>query len=134
MANDFEVAVDVAAPPERVWALAGDPGRVGEWFAPITACEMDGDIRRVTMASGATLVERITGPDDAARTYSYAVLEGIPGLTSHLATIRVDEAPGGARVSWRQTATSDDPGYDIESRLRGAMTAALERLKELVEG
>jgi hypothetical protein len=133
VANDFEVGIDVAAAPEAAWALAGDPGRVGEWFTPITECAMDGDVRRVSMRGGATLVERIVDHDDAGRSYSYSVVEGVPGLTSHRATLRVVEAPGGSRVLWRQTATSDDPDYDIEARLRGVMTAGLESLKQRLE-
>jgi uncharacterized protein YndB with AHSA1/START domain len=133
VANDFEVAVDVGAPPDQVWALAGDPGRIGEWFAPVVACEMDGGRRTVTMGNGTVLVERIER-DDTARAYSYMVLSGIPGLTSHRATIRVVEAPGGSRVLWRQTATSEVEGYDVESRLGAVMTAGLERLRDVVEG
>jgi hypothetical protein len=85
------------------------------------------------MRGGATLVERIVDHDDAGRSYSYSVVEGVPGLTSHRATLRVVEAPGGSRVLWRQTATSDDPDYDIEARLRGVMTAGLESLKQRLE-
>jgi uncharacterized protein YndB with AHSA1/START domain len=133
VANDFEVGVDVGAPPDQVWPLAGDPGRIGEWFAPVAACEIDGDRRTITMGNGAVLVERIEH-DDAGRAYSYMVLSGIPGLTSHRATIRVVEAPGGSRVLWSQTATSEVEGYDIESRLGAVMTAALERLRDIVEG
>jgi uncharacterized protein YndB with AHSA1/START domain len=134
MANDFEVAVDVAAPPDAVWGLAGDPARVAEWFGPVVACEVQGDVRRATMGNGAVLVERLVERDDAARWYAYRVEEGIPGLTSHRAVIAVDEAPGGSRVRWRQTATSDREGYDIEARLRGVMAAGLEGLRDQVEG
>ncbi len=134
MANDFEVGVDVAATPDQVWSLAGDPGGIGEWFAPVVACEMDGDRRTTTMGNGAVLVERIVDRDDGERSYSYTVLSGIPGLTSHRATLRVLEAPGGSRVLWRQTATSEVEGYDIESRLGGVMTAGLERLRDIVVG
>jgi carbon monoxide dehydrogenase subunit G len=132
VANDFDLGMDVAAPADEVWALVGDPGRIDEWFAPVTACEMDGDRRTVTMGSGAVLVERV-GRDDAARSYSYSVLSGIPGLTSHQATLRVVEAPAGSRVLWRQVATSETEGYDIESRLGGVMTAGLERLRDILE-
>jgi Polyketide cyclase / dehydrase and lipid transport len=133
MANDFEVDIDVAADAAAAWALAGDPGRVGEWFEPVTACEIDGDLRRVTFTSGAMLVERLVDRDEAGRAYSYEVMEGVPGLTSHRATIRVEAAPGGSRILWRQTATSDTPGYDIEERVKRGMTVGLERLRDLLE-
>lgn len=133
MANDFEVGVDVGADPDATWAMAGDPVGIRDWFAPVSDITVDGDLRTVTMGSGATLVERLVDRDDAARTYSYVVQSGIPGLTSHRATIRVEETPGGSRVLWRQTATSDVDGYDIEARLSGVMTAALQELKARLE-
>lgn len=133
MANDFEVGVDVAADPDAAWALAGDPVAIRDWFAPVADIAVEGDLRTVTMAGGATLVERLVDRDDAARSYSYVVESGIPGLTSHRATIRVQEAPGGSRVLWRQTATSEVEGYDIEARLSGVMTAALQELKARLE-
>ncbi|MGD9572024.1 MAG: SRPBCC family protein [Thermoleophilia bacterium] len=133
MANDFEVGVDVAADPDAAWAMAGDPVGIQDWFAPVASITVDGDVRTVTMGNGAELTERLVDRDDAARRYSYVVLSGIPGLTSHKATIRVEEAPGGSRVLWRQTATSDVEGYDIEARLSGVMTAALEELRTRLE-
>ena len=134
MANDFEVDVDVAVPPDVAWALAGDPVRMREWFGPISDVTVDGDRRTATMVNGAQLVERLVDRDDAARTYSYVVESGIPGLTSHRATIQVEEAPGGSRVRWSQTATSDVEGYDIEARLSGVMSAALGELRDRLEG
>jgi hypothetical protein len=128
------VGVDVAADPDAAWAMAGDPVGIRDWFAPVSDITVEGDLRTVTMANGATLVERLVDRDEAARAYSYVVQSGIPGLTSHRATIRVEEAPGGSRVLWRQTATSDVEGYDIEARLSGVMTAALEELKARLEG
>ncbi len=47
--------------------------------------------------------------------------------------MRVVEAPGGSRVLWRQTATSEAGGDDIESRLSGAMSAGLRSPKETPE-
>lgn len=134
MANDFEVSVDMAVPPATAWVLAGDPGRVHEWFDPVTSVSVEDDMRTVTMASGATLVERLVDRDDETMTYSYEVVSGIPGLTSHRATIRVVAVGPNSRVSWRQVATSDVEGYDIEARLSGIMTAGLEHMREMLEG
>lgn len=134
MANDFTVAVDVAVPPHQAWDLAGDPARVHEWFGPVVATRIEGDLRTVEMANGAVLVERLL--DDATNdlTYSYSVQEGIPALTEHRATIWVEAAARGCTINWRQEASSDDPDYDIEARLAGVMTAGLERLRDVLEG
>jgi uncharacterized protein YndB with AHSA1/START domain len=134
MANDFTVSVEVAVPPHEVWALAGDPARVHEWFGPVVGTEIDGDVRTVEMANGAQLVERLVDRDDPGLSYSYEVLSGIPGLTSHRATIWVTPQQRGSVIHWRQTATSDVEGYDIEARLAGVMTAGLEHLRDVLEG
>ncbi|HET6690018.1 MAG TPA: SRPBCC family protein [Miltoncostaeaceae bacterium] len=134
MANSFEVSIQVAAPPEEVWALAGDPARIGEWFPPVVASEMDGDVRRATMGNGAVLVERITRRDDHARSYAYSVMEGIPGLTRHEAVISVEGAEAGSRVRWSQDAESEVEGYDAEARLRKVMQQGLESLRDMMEG
>ena len=134
MANDFTVSVDVAVPPHRAWDLAGDPGGIHEWFGPVVATRMEGDTRTVEMASGAKLVERVIPGEPGELAYSYEVLEGIPGLTSHRATLWVAANERGCSINWRQTATSDAEGYDIEARLSGVMTAGLERLRDVLEG
>ena len=132
MANDFEVFVDTAVSADAAWALAGDPARVPEWFGPVSSVNIEGDVRRAVMGNGAEIVERLGERDDAARHYSYVVLSGIPDLTSHHATIRVEPTPGGSRIFWRQTATSSKPDYDIEARLGGVMTAGLEHMREIL--
>ncbi|HMM49651.1 MAG TPA: SRPBCC family protein [Miltoncostaeaceae bacterium] len=134
MANDFTVSVAVAVRPHEAWALAGDPARVHEWFGPANAIRIDGDLRIVEMASGARLVERLIERNDSGLSYSYEVVEGIPNLIRHRATISVVAHPQGSEIRWRQTAESSDPDYDIEARLRGVMTAGLEQLRDVLEG
>ncbi|MCU0306193.1 MAG: SRPBCC family protein [Thermoleophilia bacterium] len=134
MANDLTRSVHVEAPPAAVWALVGDPARVPDWFPPITACAVEGDLRRVTTAQGMTLVERLTDRDDAAMTYAYSVVEGNPRLATHRASITVTAAGEGARVDWRQQATSGDPEFDLERRLGRVMESGLANLKAVIEG
>ena len=44
-ASTVTVSADVAAPPERVWALVSDVTRMGEWSPETTACDWLGDAR-----------------------------------------------------------------------------------------
>jgi hypothetical protein len=133
MSNDFEVTVHTRVSADAAWALAGDPARVNEWFGPVAEVTIVGDERHAVMGNGATLVERLVDRDDAARRYSYEVVSGIPGLTSHRATIRVEPDGDGSIIGWRQTATSDDPDYDIEARLGAVMMRGLEGLRAILE-
>ncbi len=80
MANDFEVIVDVAGPPDATWALAGDPVPIQEWFPAVESCEVDGDRRTGVMVNGAHLAERLVDRHEAARTYSYEIQSGIPRI------------------------------------------------------
>jgi hypothetical protein len=135
MANDFEVSVDIQAPPDAVWDLVGDPARVPEWFPAVVACRVEGDERRVTTAQGLELVERLLERDDAARTYAYSVVAGNPALTSHRASLSVLPVPGGgSRVVWRQAGTSDREGFGLERRLSGVMADGLAHLKSVLDG
>jgi hypothetical protein len=133
VANGFEVGIDVAVAPGEAWALAGDPGRVGEWFPPVTECVMNGDVRRVTLG-GRALVERIVDHDDEAR---FLLLQRAGGRPRpHLAPRDAPRRGGGRGLAspLAPDRHSDVPGYDIEARLRGVMTAGLESLRERLEG
>jgi len=115
MANDFEISIDIDAPPDVVWDLAGDPGASDIWIPVVSSVRVDGDIRYVTMVGGGTLRERLVDRDEQLRTFSYEILDGVPNLLEHRGTIRVEEIPAGSRVHYRQTAKSSNPGYDIEA-------------------
>lgn len=133
MANDFTVSIDIASDPERVWALAGDPVRVIEWFTVIESCMVAGTERRVTTPRG-EIVETLGERSDAQRFYEYSVVSGGAPMHSHIARISVEEVVGGSRVSWRQNGAPIDPEVDLEARLGGVMTAGLKTLKAMLEG
>ena len=133
MANHFSRSVDIAVPADEAWALVGDPAGVGSWFGAVAECRMEDDVRIATMRSGAVLRERIVEHDDQERRYSYTVLEGIPNLTSHLATLSVAPGDGRCTVTWEQQATSSDPDYDIEARLGEVLQRALDGVRERLE-
>lgn len=133
METTWELTVDIAAPPDAVWDLVGDPAGVPRWFTKYVAAEVTGDTRVLRRADGGELVERLLGRDEARRSYSYAVIAGAP-VASHEASFEVREAPGGSRVVWRTTAAGSDPELDMQERLAPAQREGLDRMKRLLEG
>jgi uncharacterized protein YndB with AHSA1/START domain len=132
MANAFQVSVDVAAPPDAVWAIVGDPCGVPRWYAAYVDCEVSGDRRVLRRADGAELRERLVERDDARRFYSYSVLSGVP-VRDHLASFEVLATEGGSRVVWTTSGVPEDPSADLEARLAGRQAAALADLRALIE-
>lgn len=132
MANRFSVSVDIAAAPEAVWAVVGDPDAVPRFYPTYVSCAVDGDERRLLRADGGELVERLVDRDEARRFYSYSVVSGAP-LRDHLASFEVVAVEGGSRVVWSTSGTPEDPAADLEARLADRQREALSRLKALVE-
>jgi len=103
-----EGAVDVAvkASPDEVWKMVGDFGGIGEYFPGIESCRLEGDDRVIGLM-GMEIRERLLARDDATRTLTYSVVEGVP-IESHTATISVEPEGDGWRSIWAYNVTPDE--------------------------
>jgi hypothetical protein len=98
---------------------------------------MDGDLRLVEFAGGmGSGRERILAHDDAARTYSYAYLEGPIPLEDYTASITVEPSPTGSRFVWAASfnASSDAEAQALGEMVVGMFHAAQAQLKAQLEG
>ena len=105
--NDMaEGAVDVTvdAAPDAVWANGGRLRWRGQVLPRASSPSgVEGDDRIIGMF-GMEIRERLVSRDDAARTLTYSVVEGVP-IESHTATISVEAEGDGSKVTW---------AYDVE--------------------
>jgi uncharacterized protein YndB with AHSA1/START domain len=129
---NWELTIDVDAPPERTWAFIGDPTTVPRWYPKYVRCEIEGDVRVLTSAEGAVLRETMFDRDEEGLSYSYSVISGAP-VASHRASFEVRAREGGSTVIWRTEAEPSDPSVDLEARLLPTQTDALTRIKQIVE-
>jgi carbon monoxide dehydrogenase subunit G len=97
------VDVTVAATPDAVWAKVGDFGGIDTFFPGIESFRVEGDDRVIGMF-GMEIRERLLSRDEAARTITYSVVDGVP-IEKHTATISVEPDGDGAKVTW---------AYDVE--------------------
>lgn len=108
----------VAADPDAVWAFLRDFNGTPEYLAAITTSEiLDGKsadqvgaVRRLVLADGAQVRERLVALSDVDRSYTYHLLEGPFAFTDYFSTIRVSPVSleGGSLVEWWST-------YDCEA-------------------
>jgi uncharacterized protein YndB with AHSA1/START domain len=129
----WERTIDVDAPASSTWDLVGDPTSVPRWYPKYETADVSGGQRILRNADGGELVETLDDRDDAARRYSYSVISGAP-VSSYHASFEVQDREGGSRVVWTVEAEPSDPAVDLEARLVPTQEAALQRIKEIVEG
>ena len=94
--------IDIPASADQVWQLIGGFNSLPDWlpFIPQSELSEGGRVRRLQTADGAVVVERLQAFDDAAKTYSYSILQAPFPATDYLATVRVEAQGQGARVTW----------------------------------
>jgi hypothetical protein len=103
--------VTLAVHPDTVWKLIGGFGSLLDWTSDFVDVELGGGgrTRRLTTTTGAVIVEQLLAFDDAARSYSYGVLESPFPVTAPWATLRVLPQPvgPGTHVEWTGQFTAN---------------------------
>jgi mxaD protein len=120
--------IDINGTPEAVWALAGDFGGIADWMPGMESCRVEGD-NRILDTMGMTITEKLVARDDAARTITYGIVDGVP-VESHEATITVSPAGAGSHVTWVVDAAPDE----MADLMLAVYQQSLEALKAHVEG
>ncbi len=126
MSIQFEA--DFTCIASDLWAIVGKPGR-SDWVPGVTACQFDGDVRRMTMSGAGEVAEKIHRVDNEAMCIEYGVIESRPPLKAHRASIRLEEIPSGTRLTWK---TEVEP-VAVEPFIRKAMQASVMQLRKMVE-
>ncbi|WP_067534552.1 SRPBCC family protein [Nocardia crassostreae] len=124
-----EISLDIH--PDKVWDAVRDIGSAHRLFQGVlTDSSLDGDIRVVTFANGLVAREVVVSLDDAARRFVYSVVEGMPGLTHHNASMEVlAEGSDRTRFVWTTDVLPDDLGPRVAELVELGM-AALRRTLE----
>lgn len=128
-------SVEVAAPPDEVWAAIGDVCAIADWHPVIASClpEPQGDTlyRVLETEDGGILREHMIEIDEATRSQTYSILEGPLPVDGYRSTLSV--APGSEEgrsvILWRSEFTARDvPDEEAAAIIAGIYDAGLEEL------
>lgn len=118
---EASASVDVAAAPDLVWRLIGGFGSLPDWQTSIPKSELSdgGRVRHLEDLRGETIVERLEAFDDAARTYSYSIVQAPFPISDYRSTLRVQQGAhgNGSRVEWSGRFTPNGVTTSEASRL-----------------
>lgn len=118
---------------DAVWKVIGSFGGLGDWHPAIEKLELEenGKLRRLHLAGGGLIVERLEAHDDKARSYSYAIVESPLPVKDYHSTLQVESNGGGCTIHWSSHFTpSGAPEADAANVIRGVYTGGFDAIKK----
>lgn len=132
----------IAAPADRVWAVIGDFGGLTGWLPAISACTVAGAgvgaVRTLGfVGSDVYARERLDAHDDAARSYTYSVVETDLPIAGYRSTIQVaHDGDGRCVLHWASSfdVTGGTDAAAIAGMIEQTYRDGAARIKALVAG
>lgn len=132
---------EIAAPADKVWDLIRDFGGIDEWAAGVESCSVEGEgvgaVRTLGMPGGLSLQERLESHDDAAKSFSYAIVGNPPlPFANYLSTVKLAEAgPGRCAIEWTgRFDPNEGAEKQAENIVRGIYTGGIAAIKKRLGG
>ncbi len=131
--------VTLPVAPDRVWQLIGGFDSLPDWLPYIPKSELSegGRVRRLANPQGSVIVERLEAFDNAARSYSYSILEAPFPVTGYRSTLRVVgvDSDRASRVEWSGEFTPAGVTDEAASQLfEGIYRDGLKALEATLSG
>ena len=112
---------------EHLWSILGTVDRV-DWVPGVTACELDGSVRRLHLPGAGAIAEEIKVRDEAQFRLVYQCIESPQPMDFHEARIQIiPESDDRCRLIWE----ADIRPEQFELFLKGSMEGALAQLREV---
>lgn len=133
------MTTQVPVPVAEVWRLIGGFNALPEWHPAVQKSELQegGRIRRMELAGGASIVERLQSFNEHEHEYSYSIEHGPLPVANYKATIRVRQEPGkaGSVVEWSSEFAPAGAGEsDAVAAIQGIYQAGFDNLRKMLGG
>ncbi len=141
----------IDAPPDAVWAVAGDFAHLERWYPFVESSRMVlgkgselGSIREIRRLNGTKVEEKLIEIDPWNRRFTYTYAEGMPLTSDYFATMQVKDAGNGktlvewnARFKrlayWTDEAPAGQEDATLVKLLTTGYKAGLQNLKKILE-
>lgn len=143
-------SITIAAPAAKVWNQSRNFSGLNTWHPAVDTDKIVegtdntvGAVRLLTLKGGGTIKEKLLGYDDAKRTFSYSILEGVLPVSNYKSTFTVTPAgKNKAKVTWSGSFQRKDTGpkpadnandKTAKDAISGVYQSGLDNLKKVVE-
>ena len=129
-----KMTVDLEAAPDDVWNLIGGFNALPDWHPAVEKSELEeeGQTRKLSLAGGGTIIEKLIKKSDQERLYSYSIENSPLPVSDYTATICVKEEDGKTQVEWSSEFNPMGvPENDAVDVIKGIYQAGFDNLNKL---
>lgn len=123
---------------DQLWNFMGSFNALPDWHPAVEKCELEekGQIRKLALASGGSIVERLEHIDDDERVYSYTIVDSPLPVANYHSTIRVkSDGDNRSVIEWSGEFNPDGaPESDAVKVIQGIYETGLNNLKKMYGG
>ncbi len=137
--SKVSVTTELNVPADQLWKLIGSFNGLPDWHPAVEKSELQeqGAVRRLSLAGGGTIVEKLEHLDDNERVYSYSIIDSPLPVANYKATIRVRDDGSGNKsvVEWGsefQPAGASE--NDAMAAIQGVYDAGFANLRKMFGG
>lgn len=132
MTTDIDVAAD------ELWNLIGGFNTLPDWHPAVESSELqeEGQIRKLSLSGGGTIIEKLEKVDPNERVYSYTIEDSPLPVSNYRAEIKVkDNGEGKSSVEWSSEFSAEGaPESDAIEVIQGIYQAGFDNLKKMFGG
>lgn len=134
------MTTDLNASADQVWKMIGGFNTLPDWHPAVEKSELSeaGETRTLSIAGGATIVEKLESVDDGARTYTYSIVDSPLPVSNYKATITVSGEGPNSTIEWSsEFDTVEGMGaseQDAMAAVQGIYQAGFDNLRKMFGG
>ncbi len=134
----MSTSVNVSA--DQLWRVIGGFNALPAWHPAIEKSESDGEtrgsVRKLKLAGGGEVVERLEHVGETERVYVYSILNSPLPIANYTAELRVkDNKDGTSTVEWSSNFfPSGAPEADVTKTIQGIYQAGFDNLRKMFGG
>lgn len=130
-------SIELNVPAEKIWELIGKFNGLPDWHPAVEKSELEdgGATRRLSLAGGGSIVEKLEKQDDDNYTYSYSIVDSPLPVADYRCQLRVVREGDGCRIDWGSEFTPAGANEeDAVKVIQGIYQAGFDNLKKMFGG
>jgi len=131
MSQNLNVSADT------LWQMIGHFNALPDWHPGVEKSELnkEGETRKLSLAGGGTIIEKLEHKDDHSRTYTYSIVDSPLPVKNYTATLKVTGEGENATVEWSSEFEAAGAGdTDAMKAIESVYQAGFDNLKKMFGG